>query len=879
MKPPRLARWILRACLRTDEAEDITENLEELYRGRRTRGGRLRANLWYWRQALAFPVRLRGASALGALGSGAPGDWTRSTLSDLRFGLRAFRTAPAFVAGVVLTLALGLGANVAVFAIVHSVLLRPLPYPDSQDLKWIWPEGSVSLTHERFEELERAAAGPALDLTAFAVRSFSVQGGSDSRIVSGAAVTTDFIDAIALAPQLGRGFRPSDGFPGAERIVLISDALWRTQFGADSALIGQAVDVHTAASIPMIPGAFTGARHTVVGVLPPSYEPFGYHAEVVTPLIRDPSDPHYSNMGELVVLGRSRLDANAIQQELADAARALPSFSRLVEAVDQSTVTTLRDAVYGSLRPTMLLTLAAVTIVLLVACVNVANLTLTRGRKRRQELAVRMALGAARSRVIRQLLTESVLLSAAAGTLGLLGAWLLLGPLLRLVPGAFLPTSGVQVDGAVLVFAVVLVLATGLVSGATPAVMAGRSTLEGEGRSGSKASTRHTLGRGLAAAQVALALVLAQAAFLLVLSFDHLRRVDPGLRPEGVVTLRVAPSEQRYEAVEERRALINRALEAARALPGVSAAGAIHFLPIADGGPGINFLLDPSDTETRASAGYRVVTPGYVESMGIPLRQGRAFDADDVEGSTPVGMVNERLADVLWPGEDPLGRTVYRTNGAPFFTVVGVTGNVRQRGVQSAAQPEIYIPLAQSAWASEMSLVVRTNRASSEIHPQLRSLVREVDPNVPITRMSTMAEVVDQSLSTPRFLGLLFASFAALALTLGAVGIYGVVSTVVAARTGEIGIRMALGASSSEVLRHELWQGGKTVLAGVVIGVLLSRVTHRLLDGLVYDVPTGSWAIALGSAALLGGLGLTAVAVPAFRAGRVDPTKAITAAG
>ncbi|NNM34363.1 MAG: FtsX-like permease family protein, partial [Gemmatimonadetes bacterium] len=794
MKPPRAARWILRAFVPAEEADDVLENLEQLYLAKRSERGRLPADLWFWRQAVLFPLTLGASSGLSDLRRHGLGQWLRSAAADLRFGLRTFRTAPAFVAGVVLTLALGLGANVAVFAVVHSVLLRPLPYPDAEELKWIWPEGTVAPTHERFEELDQVASGQALDLTAFAVRSFSVQGGAEARIVPGAAVATDFIETVALGPQLGRSFRESDGFPGAERVALISDDLWRTQFGADSSLIGQTVDVHTAASIPMIPGAFTGARHTVVGILPPSYEPFGYDADVVTPLVRDPGDLHFSNMGELVLLARSRLDVEAIRRELANAARGLPSFNRLLEQIEQSSVVTLREALFGSLRPTLLLTLAAVAVVLLIACVNVANLTLTRSRKRRQELAVRMALGAGKGRVIRQLLTESLLLSTAAGTLGLLGAGMLLGPLLRLVPTGFVSTAGVRLDGPVLVFTALLVLATGLTAGVTPALTAGRRALEREGRSGSRAAARHTMGRGLAATQVALALVLAQAAVLLVLSFDRLQRVDPGLRPEGVVTLRVSPSEQRYEAVEERRALVDRALEGARALPGVSSAGAIHFLPIADGGPGINFLLDPSDPESTTSAGYRVVTPGYVESMGIPVRQGRSFDPDDVAGSAPVGMVNERLASLLWPGEEALGRTVYRTSGTPFFTVVGVTGDVRQRGVQAEPQPEIYIPLAQSAWASEMSLVVRTTKASSEIHPELRRVVRELDANLPITRMSTMTDVVEQSLSTPRFLGLLFAAFAGLALTLGGVGIYGVVSTVVADRTDEIGIRMALGA-------------------------------------------------------------------------------------
>ena len=876
MRPPALASWILRVTLPAEDRDDILENLEQLHAAKAADRGRLHAQLWFWRQALSFPLRVRTSSALSNIHRQAAGPWLQSAASDLRLGLRTFRTAPLFAAGVVLTLALGLGANVAVFAVVHAVLLRPLPYPEAEALHWLWPAGEVSLTHQRFLELDRAVADEAVALTAFASRSYSVEGGQESRIVQGAAVTWDFTDVLASAPQLGRGLREGDGLPGAERVALISDDLWRSDFGADSTLIGRTVEVHTAASIPMIPGAFTGARHTIVGVLPPGYEPFGYRADVVTALVRDPSDPHFANMGELSVLARSTLESASVRQQVVRAARDLPSFERLREDMERGSIVTLRDALRGSLRPTLLLALAAVSVVLLMACVNVANLTLTRSRRRRQELAVRMALGAGRARVIRQLLTESLLLSTVAGIVALLGAGLLLGPLLRRVPGDLLPPTEVPVDGNVLAFTIAMVLGAAVLSGIMPALAAGRRAMEREGRSPSKAGGRHRLSRILAATQVALTLVLAQAAVLLVLSFERLQRVDPGLNPRDVVTIRVAPSEQRYAAVEERRALISRALEQARALPGVQSAGAIHFLPIADGGPGINFLMDASDPDSRQAAGYRVVTPGYLETLRIPVRQGRTFNRDDAGGAEPVGIVNERLASLLWPEGGALGRTVYRTSGDPFFTVVGVVGDVRQWGVQQDPQPEIYIPLDQSAWASAMSLVVRTGRPAPEVHAQLREVIRDLDEHLPITRMSTMVDVIEGSLSTPRFLRLLFMVFAGLALTLGGVGVYGVVATIVADRTDEIGIRMALGASSGAVLRQELREGSRTVLIGIALGMVLWRVTHTFLEGMVFDVPTGSWTVAIACALFLGALALLAVAAPAARAGTVDPRRAIS---
>ena len=675
MRPPRPARWILSRTVSAQHRDDVVSNLDELYGFRRQTRGRLRADVWYWRQAFGFSARvsLAGRPESGNTRGGrrqGSTDLGGHFLGDLRIALRSFRRAPGFFLAVVGTLGLGFGANTAIFAVVNASILRPLPFPDSDELVWLWPQGDISPTLAQFERIRPSLASA--ELTAFAFRAYSVQGGDAPREVPGVSVSTNHFDVFGVRPQLGRGLRSQDAFPGAEPVAVISHRLWQSQFGADSSVIGRRVGLFTAASIPMVPGAFTGAHHTIVGVLQPGYQPFGFDREVYTPLVVDPADPNFANMGELSLLGRMApgVDAEGVQAELLRVAEEVPEFRHLSERIAQDQVVGLRDAIYGSLRPTMWLTLGAVALVLLIACSNVANLTLVRAQSRQGELAIRGALGAGRARLVRQLLTESFLLACMAASVGFGIAYLALPTVVRVLPPGIAPPGGIPLTWPVLAYTAGALLVTTLLSGVVPAVINTKPV--GAGSMGSQrvvgsSRRRRIVNNGLVVGEIAMALVLVHGAGVLVMSFNKLQTVDVGFDPADVTTMRVAPSEGRYGSPDVRREMFAQVLQKVEAIPGVESAAAIHFLPIADGGPSINFLLDPADEESRQGSGYRVVTSGYIETMGIPLLRGRTLDENDVGGGAPVGMINASLAEVLWPGENPLGRTVYRTSGNRMF--------------------------------------------------------------------------------------------------------------------------------------------------------------------------------------------------------------------
>ena len=884
MRPPKVARWLLGLTVPARDRDDVVANLDDLYRFRRENCGRVSADAWYWRQALSFSARVRIGSSgpvAGSSSSSRNGDPMSQFFEDVRFALRSFRKSPGFLFAVVGTLGLGFGANIVIFAVVNSVVLKPLPFPEADELVWVWSDGNISLTLSQFTELQPEARSFA-DLTAFGFRSYSIQSDGGSSIVTGVSVSTNHFDVFGLRPMLGRPLRPEDGLPGSESIALISNELWRSQFGADSMIVGRRVELFTAAAIPMVRGAFTGTPHTVVGVLPPGYQPFGFHAQVYTPLIVDPDEPTFYNMGELSVIGRmvGGTGKERVQSELARLGDELPSLTRTAESIRQDKVTDLREALSGSLRTAMFLTLGAVGMVLLIACANVANLVLGRTQARQRELAIRSAVGAGRGRLIRQLLTESLVLSAISASAGLGAAFLLLPAVGSSLPPQIAPQAGVALEWTVLWFAMGALVVTALISGVAPALMNTKTI--GSGLSGSQRTLgigrrRHVVNNALVVSEIALALVLAHGAGLLVLSFTKLTRVDPGFTAANVMTMQVAPSARRYGDSDVRRALFAQIMERAASIPGVESVGAIHFLPIAQGGPSINFQMDPADDQTRRGSGYRVVTPGYIETMGIPLLQGRAVDETDVAGGALVGMINHSLAEQLWPGEDPIGRTIYRTSGRVMLTVVGVVGDVNQTALGLPPSPEIYIPLTQTEWASGMNVVVRTSGAVTGLDPQLRQIVKEIDPNLPVTRVAWMDAILAASVADWRFYGLLFSSFAALALVLGGIGIYGVVSAVVGERTDEIGICLALGATRETILRREVVRSGRIITVGIGAGLLLAFLATRLLSSLLYEVSPSDPIVVASTSLILVLVAMAGVTIPARRASRIDPLRAIRA--
>ena len=715
---------------------------------------------------------------------------------DARFAVRSFRKSPAFTLAAVATLALGLGANIVIYAVVNAAVFQPLPFPSADRLVWAFTSGQVSLTMQQFGRLQPGVAEYA-DLTAFAGRNYVIAGGDAPEEVSGIGVTTNHFDVFGIPPLLGRGFDVGDGVPGAEPVALISYGLWQSHFAGEAGVVGQRVNLYTSAAIPMLPGAFSGTPHTIVGVLAPRYRPFGYQAEVFTPLVVNPAESNFTNMGELSVVARLTPDASTVglKAELVRLSGVIPSLQNSREQIAQEGVVVLHDALFGNLRPAMFVSLGAVGLVLLIACANVANLGLARIAARRKELAVRHALGASRGRLARQLLTESTMLSAAAAVVGLAAARIFLPMVVSVLPAGIMEAEEVGLDGSILLFCLSALVVTGVLSGILPAV---RSTKNPEftlARSQRGAgSNEHTINKGVVVGEIALALVLAYGAGLLVKSFARLTNVEAGFTVANVMTIRVAPSEQKFSDTGVRRALYSQILDRVRGIPGVEAAGAIHFLPIADGGPGINYLIDPTDPETSQSSGYRVITPGYLEAMNIQILGGRTINEGDRTASEPVGLINASLAEQLFPDGDAIGKSLYRTNGRTFFTVIGIAGNVRQSAVGLPPLPEIYLPLSQSDWASAMTIVTRTEGEVPEMTAELREIVRSVDPGLPITRVAAMDTIVSQSLASPRFYGILFSVFAILALVLGGIGVYGLISFAVSNRSDEIGIRLALAA-------------------------------------------------------------------------------------
>ncbi|MDX1396434.1 MAG: ABC transporter permease [Gemmatimonadota bacterium] len=880
----RLARAIVARTVWDSEAQDAVSNLDDIYERKLESRGRLAADAWYWVQALTFGPRLwltpggRMRSA-GVRDRSALSVWLDALRVDARFALRGLRRSPGFAAAAVATLAVGIAATTVTFAVVEGVVLRPPPFPEPDRLVWAWPGGELALTHERYLQIERSVGSA--DLTAFATRTFALQGADRPDEVVGMAVSADHFSVMGRSPALGRAFIASDGAPGGETVALIGHELWTTHFGADPSVVGRRVDLYTSAAIPMIQGAFTGTPHTVIGVLPPGYRPFGFAVDVVTPLVADPAESSFASMGELTMVGRLTEGATAggLRSELVSVTGREPGFESMEEDIATAEVVSLHTALTGHVRPVVLAMFGAVALVLLIACANVANLVLARTSSRRGELGVRAALGAGRGRIGRQLVTECGLLAAFATAFGVgLAAFLLPAVVRRLPHELGLAADAIRIRPSVLIVAAAVIGLVLLIAGVLPALRGTQRLAESvagrRGRIGSSRGEGRSY-RGLIVSELALALVLVSGAGLLIKSLSHLMTIDPGFSPGGVMTARVAPSAEEYADTELRRALFGRVLDEVRALPGVEAAGAIHFLPIADGGPGLNFLVDPADPESRASTGYRVVTPEYFDAMRIEIVEGRDVSGTDGPASSPVGLVNRALATRLWPGESAVGRRLYRTSGDEWFTVVGVTADVRQGALGVAPEPEAYVPLAQTGWASAMTIVLRASELAPELARSVERIIWSVDPDVPITRTASMEELVRASIASPRFYGLLFTLFAGIALVLGAIGVYGVVSFGVRQRTDEIGIRMALGATGSRILRREMASAARLSSAGVVLGLVGAALASRALGSLLFDVSPLDPLVFGAAAAVLVGVALAAAWLPAVRASRVDPLTTI----
>jgi putative ABC transport system permease protein len=807
---------------------------------------------------------------------------------DLRFATRLLRKTPGFTATALLTLALAIGANTAIFSVVNQVLLRPLPFPESERLFRVVrndPNGfTLFLSVPQYAFLSEQPQ-PFSRMAAYrsTLSGFTFIDGDLLEHLPGARVTQSFFEVLGFSPVLGRGFLPEEDVPGGPRVVVLSHELWQRHFGGSRDIVGRSITLNR-------------ELYTIVGVAPPALQ-FPEDAQLWTPLQLDlasTEDSHY-----LAVLGRLKpgVEPTQVSPLLAtqsEQLRALRQASlRPAHTLDARELQSLQTQ---STRPALLVLLGAVMLVLLIACVNLANLQLARAASRERELAVRTALGATPPRIVRQLLSESILLAGMGGLLGLLLAIGSVPALLALAPGSASLPKTVSLDGTVLAFTLGLSVLTGLLFGLLPAWQASRVAPQGSLHVSAWRATPGPLQRRtrwwLVVSEVALAILLLIGAALLVKSFALLQRVEPGIDPRNVLTLKLSLSEVPYGNPETLESFVRRAEERLRTLPGAEAAGFALTLPF-EGGIRLAFAHEDRPPEDPLSEAkvilYRPVTRGYFEALKIGLVRGRLLDDQDRHGGPSVVVINESAARRFWPGEDPLGKRLRIGARIPQLAdveareVIGIVRDVHEETLENEPPPIFYIPIGQMApllhtrsiRLRPQSFLVRTSEDPLLSAAAVQREIRVVDPLLLATNFSTMEELVSRSFGLQRFSTLLMGLLAGLALLLAAVGIYGVLSYLVNQRLQELSVRLALGATPGQVVWLVLRQGMVPVVMGVAVGVAGALGLSRLLSHLLYSVSTLDPAAFVLAPLVLVGVALVAMLPPAWRASRVNPMAAL----
>ncbi|HEV2915201.1 MAG TPA: ABC transporter permease [Pyrinomonadaceae bacterium] len=797
---------------------------------------------------------------------------------DIKYGIRVLLKSPGITFIAVLAIALGIGANTAIFSVVNSVLLRPLPFNKPEQLVVVWrthaKRGQTQGSSSFLNFADYRAQNKSFEaLAAYNSSSSALSGNETPEQVEGVTATAEFFKVLGTPPLLGRTFTPEDERPGGSPVVVISHGMWQRRFGADPGIIGRQITLD-------------GRSKTIIGVLPESFrfQLIDDPPEYWLPM--DPTDDMNKQRGAnyLQVLGRLRegVTIQEAEAEMKGIAGRLEQQYQEENAGRSVRLVAAHEELVGELRPTLLVLLGAVAFVLLIACANVANLLLARAAGRGREIAIRTALGAGRRRIVRQLLTESVLLSVLGGALGLLIAiWGI--DLLGAVVPADIPRFGeTNLDFTVLGFTLGASILTGLIFGLAPALSASKidlnEALKEGGRSATEGRGRNRMRSLLIISEVALSLVLLVGAGLLIKSFIHLRSVNPGFNADRVLTASLSLPSVKYKGDAQIAQFIRQATERVSRIPGVEAAGAIMPLPFSQNIISVTFSLDgqpePPPGESPISAA-RIITPDYLRAMGIPLVRGRAFTAQDKADSPKVILINEALARKYFPGEDPVGRRLRLGLNDINGEIVGVIGDVRGSNLSKEDGPEFYVPHEQVTF-SDMSMVVRTSFDDpARIVPALRAAIQEIDKDQPLHEVRTMNSLIADSVARQRFSMTLIALFAALALVLASVGIFSVMSFLVTQRTHEIGIRMALGAQTGDVLRMIVGQGMTFTLIGIVAGLAAAFALTRVIRGLLFGVSaTDPWTFT-GVALLLGVVALLACYIPARRATKVDPMVAL----
>jgi len=813
--------------------------------------------------------------------------WLEHILQDIQYGLRMLRKNPGFTAVAVLTLALGIGANTAIFSVVNAVILRPPPFPNSEQLVTLFERD-----REKGYDQNAPAAANYLDwraqnnvfsqIAAYGGGEYNLTGDQRPERVEVAGVTANLFPLLGIAPLLGRTFATEEQQPGHDQVVVLSYGLWEERFGGRSDIVGKSITVN-------------GRACTVIGVMPPGFVFPGDTgtvqkiytsppAQLWVPLALDAktwavrSDHYLSVIARLkqdVTIQQATSEMDTIEQRLV---KQYPNEFIGSEVL----LVPLSTQIASGLEPVLLVLLGAVAFVLLIACANVANLLLARAASRKKEIAVRTALGASRLRVIRQLIVESLLLGISGGALGVLLAGLGLKVLKVVVPENFPRAEYIGIDGWVLGFTTVVAFVTAIIFGLAPALQTSKTDLTESLKEASRGSAEglgHSRLRGLlVVSEVALSLVLLAGAGLMVRSFLRLENTSLGFNPDHVLTMELSLPESKYRQGEQRKVTVQQIIDRFDVLPGVKSVAATTLLPLAGGN--FNSAIEIEGEEIKV-AGHspttevRAVTPQYFKTMGIPLERGRLITSQDTNTSPPVLLINQTLARRWLPHEDPIGRGA--TLGWNGFSgqIVGVVADTKEFGVDAEVREEVYIPYSQAPFRQTLALALRTTSDPTQLANAARVAILDADPDLPVSDVRTMEQVVSGSISQPRFRTVLLGLFAGLALALAGIGIYSVISYSVAARTHEIGIRMAIGADQSDVLKLVLKQSLALILAGTVSGFALAYILTRLVASWLYQIRSNDPVTFVGVTLLLLFVGLLATYIPARRAMKVDPMVAV----
>jgi putative ABC transport system permease protein len=801
-------------------------------------------------------------------------------LKDIRYGVRGLWKRPGFTVVAVLTLALGIGANTAIFSVVNAVLLRPLQFRDPEQLVMIWEDAAfigfprntpAPANYVDWKNQSRSFA----DVAATHELTFNLTGAGEPERVAAYGVTANFFPLFGVAPALGRGFTADDDRPGAHKVVVLSQGLWQTRYAADSQILNRDIQLD-------------GEKYTVVGVMPAGFQFFESDVRLWVPLALDGEElanrgNHYlkviARLKPRVTLTQAQADISAVQARIIKD-HPDETFQGKLGAL----VTPLRQELTGDVRGSLFVLLVAVAFVLLIACANVAGLLLARAVGRRREIALRVALGASRRRVVRQLLTESLLLSAAAGILGSILAYFSFAFLQKLIPEQMTLLTSLNLDLRILVFTLALSLVTGVIFGLVPALQSAKVDLNNALKQSTRVTSTGRLRSALIVFEVALSIVLLVGAGLLIQTLFQLFNQYAVLQPEQVLTMRTVLPLTKYKEPSQRNGFYQQVLGRVEHLPGVTAAGYTTSLPLLWKGGTTGFFPEGTKDPIPGmayDANHRQVSTNYLQAMKIPLRQGRYFTAHDNENSMPVAIINETMARQYWPGQSALGRRFRlgdATEDTPWRQVVGIVADVRQMGLDEPVKAEMYFPYQQTKeydFYTPRDLAIRTSGETSNLVSSVRQILREVDPDQPISNIATMSDVLGVE-AAPRRMGMIMlAAFAGLALLLASLGIYGVLAYFVNQHTNEIGVRMALGATQQNILGLVLKKGMGLTLLGVGIGLVVSFALTRLMSSLLFGVKASDPLTFVAVPVLLAAVALVACLIPARRATKVDPMIAL----